>query len=65
MSGLNFLDSFGSSSVDYFGSAVGSGDINSDGYADIIIGIPGYDVPDIKKPIQSAGMVTVIGGGAF
>ena len=52
---------YGSSAKDYFGFAVGAGDINSDGKADLIIGVAGDDVPAIKT-IKDGGTVKIISG---
>jgi hypothetical protein len=48
-----------------FGASVSAGDINSDGRLDIIIGIPGFDLPTASKPIKDAGKVTVVNGMGF
>jgi len=45
---------------DYFGTDVAVGDVNGDGYADIVAGSPGEDF----SGIQDAGTVTVIPGRA-
>ena len=52
---------YGTVSKDYFGTALSAGDINSDSQADLIIGIPGKDVPSIKLQ-KDAGMVQVLNG---
>jgi hypothetical protein len=52
---------YGSSAKDYFGFAVSAGDINSDGKADLIIGVAGDDVPAIKT-IKDGGTVKIISG---
>ncbi|MFJ3285096.1 FG-GAP repeat protein [Streptomyces sp. NPDC086669] len=45
-------------SGDGFGAAVGSGDLNADGYDDAIVAVPGEDVGGVKD----AGRVTVLFG---
>lgn len=50
---------YGNASKDYFGAAVSTGDINSNGKADVIIGIPGFDLP-AAKPVKDVGAVSVI-----
>ncbi|MET9678670.1 FG-GAP-like repeat-containing protein [Streptomyces coeruleorubidus] len=45
---------------DLFGSAIGSGDVNGDGYADIAVGAWGEDVGSVKD----AGSVTILFGSA-
>lgn len=49
--------------MDQMGTSVsGAGDVNGDGFSDIIVGIPGYDAPTA----QDAGRVrTYFGGGEF
>ena len=44
--------------ADNFGDALASGDFNGDGYCDLAIGVPGYDLTDIA----GAGVVYVING---
>jgi hypothetical protein len=58
---------YGSQTKDYFGSAVSAGDINSDGKADLIIGIPGFDLPatPTTKTIKDAGAVRVLSGATL
>jgi hypothetical protein len=55
---------YGGVTKDYFGSAVSAGDVNSDGKADLIIGIPGFDIPPElpAKIINDAGAVQVLSG---
>jgi hypothetical protein len=45
-------DAFG----DLFGAAVSTGDINSDGKADLIIGIPSFDAP--QKDVGAARVLS-------
>jgi hypothetical protein len=45
-------DTFG----DLFGAAVSTGDINSDGKADLIIGIPSFDAP--QKDVGAARVLS-------
>jgi hypothetical protein len=42
----------------YLGDAVGGGDVNGDGYGDVVIGSPRYDAPDVRE-----GAVFVFHGG--
>jgi alpha-tubulin suppressor-like RCC1 family protein len=60
--GFGFIDIlYGDNAKDYFGSAVATGDINSDGIDDLIIGIPGFDAPG-DKPVKDAGAARVLNG---
>jgi len=52
---------FGANSSDFLGFAVGSGDVNGDGFADILVGAPLADGPDDQRP--DAGEAYVIFGG--
>ncbi|MFJ8801495.1 FG-GAP-like repeat-containing protein [Streptomyces sp. NPDC102487] len=45
---------------DLFGSSIGTGDVNGDGYADVAVGAPGEDV----GTVGDAGAVTVLFGSA-
>ncbi|HSC76167.1 MAG TPA: thrombospondin type 3 repeat-containing protein [Pseudomonadales bacterium] len=54
---------YGETGKDYFGAAVGAGDINSDGKADLIIGIAGDDIP-ASKTIKDGGTVKIVSGVA-
>lgn len=53
----------GAAAMDQMGTSVsGAGDVNGDGFSDIIVGIPGYDTPTA----QEAGRIrTYYGGGEF
>lgn len=55
---------YGTAAKDYFGSAVSAGDINRDGKADLIIGIPGLDITAVK-PIKDAGTVKIVSGASL
>ena len=52
---------YGMKKGDLFGASVSAGDIDGDGKADLIIGIPGKDVQSVKLQ-KDAGGVTVISG---
>ena len=52
---------YGVKKGDLFGASVSAGDIDGDGKADLIIGIPGQDVPSIKLQ-KDAGGVDVVSG---
>lgn len=60
---------YGNAANDNFGFAVSVGDINSDGKADLIISIPGFDLPVTvngkSKLLKDAGKVTVVSGAAL
>ncbi|MCC7516866.1 MAG: FG-GAP repeat protein, partial [Pseudomonadales bacterium] len=56
---------YGDKKGDLFGASVSAGDINSDSRLDIIIGIPGFDLPTASKLIKDAGKVTVVNGVGF
>lgn len=58
---------YGAVAKDYFGSAVGAGDINRDGKADLIIGVAGFDIPPAlpTKVIKDTGSVKIISGAAL
>jgi hypothetical protein len=55
---------YGDVTKDYFGTSVSAGDVNSDGKADVIIGIPGFDIPPDPNPkiIKDTGAVKVVSG---
>jgi hypothetical protein len=60
--GYSLIDTlYGDASKDYFGSALGAGDINSDGKADLVIGIAGDDIP-ATKTLKDAGTVQIVSG---
>jgi hypothetical protein len=53
----------GTAAMDQMGASVsGAGDVNGDGFSDIIVGIPGFDAPGA----QDAGSIrTYFGGGEY
>jgi uncharacterized delta-60 repeat protein len=55
---------YGDATKDYFGTAVSAGDVNSDGKDDVIIGIPGFDIPATlaTKKVKDVGQVKVLSG---
>ncbi len=55
---------YGDAAKDYFGSTVRAGDINSDDFVDLIIGIPNFDALAMK-PIKDAGKVSVVSGAGL
>jgi alpha-tubulin suppressor-like RCC1 family protein len=58
---------YGDESKDYFGTSLSAGDVNSDGHIDLIIGIPGFDLPatPTTKVIKDAGAVKVLSGSTL
>jgi len=60
--GYGLLDTlYGAATKDYWGFAVSTGDINSDGKADLIIGVAGDDIP-ASKTKKDAGAVKIVSG---
>jgi hypothetical protein len=55
---------YGAVSKDAFGTSVSAGNINNDGEIDVIIGIPGFDIPPVPNPkiIKDTGLVKVLSG---
>ncbi len=58
---------YGAVTKDAFGASVSAGDVNSDGKADLIIGIPGFDIPPAlpTKTIKDTGAVKVVSGDSL
>jgi hypothetical protein len=58
---------YGSVGKDYFGTVVASGDINGDGWHDLMVGAIGYDLPAVKpaKPVMDIGSVQLFSGDAL
>ena len=52
---------YGDTAQAYFGTAVSAGDINSDGQADVIVGIPGLDLL-VPQAVKDVGAVQVLSG---
>lgn len=57
----------GDVSKDYYGTSFDLGDVNGDGKADIILGIPGYDtpLPPTTKSVKDTGKVQIISGSSI
>jgi hypothetical protein len=55
---------FGADSGDFLGFAVQSGDVNGDGFADILLGAPLADGPDEQRP-DAGEMYLILGGPAL
>ena len=56
---------YGTAKGDAFGTSVSAGDINADGKADIIVGIPGKDVMVGGKLQKDAGGITILNATAL
>jgi len=58
--GAVLFSAYGSAVSDFFGSAVaGAGDVNADGYCDVVVGAPGAD----PAGVSAAGRAKVFAGG--
>jgi hypothetical protein len=56
---------YGNVTKDYFGLAVSAGDTNNDGRTDVVVGVPGFDIPATPKPVVDVGSVQVLSGSGF
>ncbi len=63
-SGAELVKKFGATTKSFLGNSVAAGDVNSDGFADIIAGAWKEDKPDFK-PIKDAGSVFVWSGNGY
>ncbi len=52
------------SSAEEFGTAVATGDVNGDGFADLVVGAPDYTVPDPVWEIRYTGAVITYAGSS-
>ncbi|MCX7554925.1 FG-GAP repeat protein [Marinicella sp. S1101] len=68
--GSNFLDLdtvisiYATAEDDEFGYALANGDYDNDGYDDLAVGIPRYDLEVLGTPIENTGAVMIIYGTA-
>ena len=56
---------YGEKAKDYFGAGLAVGDIDTDGKADLLIGIPGFDTPLAEGGRSNAGTVRIITASAL
>ncbi len=58
---------YGSTSKEALGTAVAAGEVNGDGYDDVMVGVTGADTPAVApaKPVKDTGAVQVLSGAAL
>jgi hypothetical protein len=58
---------YGSASKEALGTAVAAGEVNGDGYDDVMVGVTGADTPAVApaKPVKDTGAVQVLSGAAL
>ena len=58
---------YGSASKEALGTTVAAGEVNGDGYDDVMVGVTGADTPAVApaKPVKDTGAVQVLSGAAL